>query len=192
MKNIALLILVPLIAVAGLAAAFVGVLGWALPMLAASGIPLLKVGPQAWAMAPWFQALVKFAILMLGVVMPFASLLTWAERRESAMMQDRLGPNRAAILGFKAWGIFHFVADAAKMIFKEDFVPAKANRFLFTLAPCLAIIPVFVIFTIVPFGSDICVGRLFDVVSDPNVCSERVTMQVARLDVGLLFYFAIA
>ena len=184
MKNIALLILVPLMAVAGIAATFIAVLGYVLPELAAPHAP--------WVMDAWFQALIKFALLILVVVMPFASLLTWAERRESAMMQDRLGPNRAAILGFKAWGIFHFVADAAKMIFKEDFVPAKANRFLFALAPCLAIIPVFVIFIIIPFGSDICVHHIFDVVSDPNVCSDRVSMQVARLDVGLLFYFAIA
>jgi NADH-quinone oxidoreductase subunit H len=184
MINILLLIFVPLAAVGGIAAAFVGLLGYVLPYLAAHGAP--------WIMAPWFQGLVKFALLMLALVMPFASLLTWAERRESAMMQDRLGPNRADILGFKAWGIFHFMADAVKMIFKEDFIPAKANRFLFTLAPFLAIIPVFLIFVIVPFGSDICVGRLGEVIADPSVCTDKVTMQVARLDVGLLFYFAIA
>ena len=191
-KNIGLLILIPLFAVAGIAAAFIAVLGYVLPSLALTGIPPLHVGPQAWVMAPWFQALVKFALLLLTLVMPFASLLTWAERRESAMMQDRLGPNRANIGPIRLWGILHFVADAVKMIFKEDFVPAKANRFLFALAPCLAIIPVFIIFTIVPFGSDMCASRLFDVVSDPGMCPDRVTMQVARLDVGLLFYFAIA
>jgi len=135
---------------------------------------------------------VKFTLLILTMVMPFASLLTWAERRESAMMQDRIGPNRAKIGPLQLWGIPHFVADAVKMIFKEDFIPAKANRFLFTLAPFLAIVPVFIIFIIIPFGSDICVGHVFEVVKDPNVCTERVSMQVARLDVGLLFYFAIA
>ena len=60
--------------------------------------------------------------------MPIASLLTWMERKQSAMMQDRIGPNRAAILGWRGWGIPHFVADAVKMIMKEDFVPAKANK----------------------------------------------------------------
>jgi NADH-quinone oxidoreductase subunit H len=192
--NLALLFGVPLAAVAGIAFTFILVLGYVLPTIGLGGtlFGLVHCDPHAWVMSNWFQALVKFALMLLVVVMPFASLLTWAERRESAMMQDRLGPNRANIGPFKAWGIFHFVADAAKMIFKEDFVPAKANRFLFALAPCLAIIPVFIIFTIVPFGSDICAGKLFEVVSDPSVCSDRVTMQVARLDVGLLFYFAIA
>jgi len=61
--------------------------------------------------------------LVLGFLMPLASLLTWAERRQSAMMQDRLGPNRANIGRFRAWGLLHFLADAVKMIFKEDFVP---------------------------------------------------------------------
>ena len=191
-KNIGLLIGVPLAAVAGIAVAFVGVIGIVLPYIAAHGIPLAYPHALPFIMSAWFQALIKFALLLLAVVMPFASLLTWAERRESAMMQDRLGPNRAAIAGFKAWGILHFVADAVKMVMKEDFVPAKANKFLFTLAPFLAIVPVFIIFAIVPFGSDICPTRLLEIVSDPNVCSDRVSMQVARLDVGLLFYFAIA
>ena len=176
MKHIALLLLIPLVAVAGIAALFVGVLGFALPFLAEHGIPVLAPQGLPFVMAPWFQGLIKFVLLLLVMIMPFASLLTWAERRESAMMQDRLGPNRADILGFKAWGIFHFVADAAKMMFKEDFVPAKANRFLFSLAPFLAIVPVFIIFTIMPFGPDICVGHLMDVVSDAATCPDRVSM----------------
>src|SRR5262245_8018545 len=85
----------------------------------------------------------KWAFLILALVMPLASLLTWAERRQSAMMQDRLGPNRANIGPIKLWGILHFVADALKMISKEDFVPEKAHRALFTLAPILALAPVF-------------------------------------------------
>ena len=182
--NLALLFGVPLGAVAGIAFAFVAVMGWLLPTVVAPHAP--------WVMSNWFQALVKFALILLAVVMPFASLLTWAERRESAMMQDRIGPNRAKIGPLQLWGIPHFVADAVKMIFKEDFIPAKANKFLFFLAPCLAIIPVFVIFTIVPFGPDICADKLMGVVTDTATCSTRVTLQVARLDVGLLFYFAIA
>ena len=84
------------------------------------------------------QALIKVILLLILFVMPLASLSTWAERRQSAMMQDRLGPNRANIGPIKLWGILHFVADAIKMIFKEDIVPAKVDRFLFALAPPLA------------------------------------------------------
>lgn len=149
----------------------------------------------------WLQALIKLLLLILGFVMPLASLSTWAERRQSAMMQDRVGPNRAEVvvpvLGWRLrlWGITHFVADALKMMFKEDLVPAKAARFLYGLAPVMAIAPVLITFAIIPFGSDLCVGHLTEVLRDPAaMCTKANTipMQVARMDVGLLFYFALA
>ena len=185
MIGIALILIIPAIAFSAIAAALVGVTGFVLPWIAS----------HPWgefALSPWFQALIKLVLLILLVVMPIASILTWMERKQSAMMQDRVGPNRAAIGGVRAWGIMHFIADAVKMIMKEDFVPAKANKFLFTLAPVMAIVPVFVVFAIVPFGGDVCIGQLGKVVSDPSMCTSTVHLQVARLDVGLLFYFAIA
>ena len=81
---------------------------------------------------------VKWLLLAFAFVMPAASLLTWLERRQSAMMQDRLGPNRANIGRFRAWGILHFIADAIKMISKEDFVPKHVHKGLYSLAPILA------------------------------------------------------
>src|SRR5215467_6181151 len=101
------------------------------------------------------NAAFKWAILILVLIMPLASLLTWAERRQSAMMQDRLGPNRANIGPIKLKGILHFVADALKMISKEDFIPGNVHRGLFALAPILALAPVFVAFAIIPFGPTI-------------------------------------
>jgi NADH-quinone oxidoreductase subunit H len=183
--GLVLLILIPMIALTALGSALVGVIGVVLPWLASHSW-------GTWAMDPWFLALVKLILLVLLVVMPIASLLTWAERKQSAMMQDRIGPNRAAIGPFRLWGIMHFIADAVKMIMKEDFVPAKANKFLFTLAPVMAIVPVFVVFAIVPFGADVCTQQLTNVVKDPASCGPTLSMQVAKLDVGLLFYFAIA
>ncbi|MCS6915050.1 MAG: complex I subunit 1 family protein [Myxococcales bacterium] len=145
----------------------------------------------------WLQALIKMALLILAFVMPLASLSTWAERRQSAMMQDRLGPNRAELrlgsIELRLWGILHFVADALKMVFKEDVVPARANRFLFGLAPILAIAPVIITFAIIPFGSDLCVGHAFEVLRDPaSMCTSTIPLQVARIDQGFLFYFALA
>ena len=142
------LFLIPAAVFTSMAVALVLVLGDVMPWIA-------QHSWGTWAMDPWFQALLKLTLLILLVVMPLASLLTWMERKQSAMMQDRIGPNRAGILGWRGWGIPHFVADAVKMIMKEDFVPAKANRFLFTLAPLMAIIPVFVTFAIVPFGATV-------------------------------------
>ena len=95
--------------------------------------------PSGWAVLDW--AGTKWLFLVLALVMPLASLLTWAERRQSAMMQDRLGPNRANIGPIKLKGILHFVADALKMIFKEDFIPANVHKGLFALAPWETIAP---------------------------------------------------
>src|SRR6266705_3322063 len=108
------------------------------------------------------NAIVKWLFLVLALVMPLASLLTWMERRQSAMMQDRLGPNRANIGPIKLKGILHFVADAVKMIFKEDFIPANVHKGLFALAPILAIAPVFIAFAITPFGPTIYPHAFWD------------------------------
>ncbi len=152
---------------------------------------------MAWYwIALW--AVVKWVGLIILFVMPVASLLTWAERRQSAMMQDRLGPNRANIGKVRLWGILHFVADALKMLFKEDFVPAKAQKFLFFLAPILAIAPVFIVFSIIPFGPPVNFHKLTEVLTpldvDPTgvVAAGGEPLQVFVVEFGLLFYFAIS
>ncbi|HEY5933665.1 MAG TPA: NADH-quinone oxidoreductase subunit H [Kofleriaceae bacterium] len=142
----------------------------------------------------------KWLLLIMLFVMPLASLLTWAERRQSAMMQDRLGPNRANIGPIKLKGILHFVADALKMIFKEDFIPANVHKGLFALAPVLALAPVFVAFAIIPFGPTIYPHNLFEPLSDWGVYTapqgaaqyaEAIRLQIFRVDFGLIFYFAV-
>ena len=73
-------------------------------------------------------ALIKIHVIVLGFVLPLAALLTWVERKQSAMMQDRVGPNMARLsLGnfhIRLWGLLHIATDGIKMLFKEDFVPA--------------------------------------------------------------------
>src|SRR5215217_488695 len=129
-------------------------------------------------------ALVKIAALLLGFGMGLASILTWMERRQSAMMQDRLGPNRAYIsLPFikwkpKAWGITHFVADALKFLFKEDFVPPMAHKFLFMWAPVMAMAPALIVAAIIPFGAPVCWGHAFEPQS--AMCDTPVLGQIAR------------
>ncbi|MBL4632266.1 MAG: NADH-quinone oxidoreductase subunit H [Kofleriaceae bacterium] len=138
------------------------------------------------------SAAVKWLAIVMIFVMPVSSLLTWAERRQSAMMQDRLGPNRANIGPIKMWGILHFIADAIKMIFKEDFIPEKAHKGLFILAPILALAPVFIAFAIIPFGPTIYPEHLGSVMSvmGPGD-ADGISLQVFSVDWGLLFYFAI-
>jgi NADH-quinone oxidoreductase subunit H len=134
-------------------------------------------------------AVAKIVFMILGFLMPLASILTWLERRQSAMMQDRLGPNRANIGPFKAWGITHFLADALKFLFKEDYVPSKAHKFLFMWAPVMAMAPALIVSAIIPFGPSLCWGHLLD---KAPLCDQPVPLQIARLDVGMLFYFAIS
>src|SRR5262245_51817330 len=142
----------------------------------------------------------KWLFLVLLLVMPLASLLTWAERRQSAMMQDRLGPNRANIGPIKLKGILHFVADALKMIFKEDFIPANVHKGLFALAPILALAPVLIAFAIIPFGPTIYPHIKWTDILDPHVLAtnpsapqfaDSIRLQIFQIDFGLIYYFAI-
>ena len=110
----------------------------------------------------------------------FAPVLTWVERKQSAIMQDRIGANRADILGFTALGLFHAIADAIKMFTKEDFIPQGANRFLHTFAPIIAVVLSIVTFAVVPFGGQY------------ELWGENVNLVISDLDVGLLFVFAFA
>ena len=134
-------------------------------------------------------ALIKAVFIAVFFALTLAAILVWMERRQSAMIQDRLGPNRANIGRWKLWGLLHVVASGLQMFFKEDFVPGKANRFLFALAPILAMAPVFIVFGVIPFGDAYCWGKGLQAVADTAQCEP---LQVVRLDVGLLFYFAFA
>lgn len=158
--------------------------------------------PSIYEILDW--AGTKWIFLILALVMPLASLLTWAERRQSAMMQDRLGPNRANIGPIKLKGILHFVADALKMIFKEDFVPANVHKGLYALAPILALAPVLIAFCIIPFGPTIYPHALtqtldpYLLATTPNLNVDGVAMfgdsirlQMFQMDYGLIFYFAV-
>jgi NADH-quinone oxidoreductase subunit H len=128
----------------------------------------------------WFiiiASMVKM-LAVIAIVMGLATLLTWVERKQSAVMQDRIGANRADIFGFRIIGLFQPFADAIKMITKEDFVPPFANRFLHMLAPILAFAPVLFVFTVIPLGPPL------------EIAGRTVTGQIANINIGLLFIFA--
>ncbi|MBK8238130.1 MAG: NADH-quinone oxidoreductase subunit H [Deltaproteobacteria bacterium] len=161
----------------------------------------LRFEDPPWTSQYLWPAILKVLALVMAFIMPLASLLTWMERKQSAMMQDRVGPNMARItigsFTLRAWGLLHIATDGLKMLFKEDFVPRRAHRALYTLAPLLAFIPALVVFAIVPFGDGLCYGRLFDSLSQADVdqCAAGrggTPLQIAQIDVGLLYYFAIA
>ena len=122
-------------------------------------------------------ALVKI-ISVIAIVMGLATLLTWVERKQSAIMQDRLGANRADILGLRVIGLFQPFADAIKMITKEDYIPPFGNKWLHMLAPAVTFMPVLLVFAAIPFGPPL------------EISGHTVTMQIADIDVGLLYILA--
>src|ERR1700709_219037 len=109
------------------------------------------------------SSVLKTAFLIFGVVLPLVSYTVYAERRVSALIQDRVGPNRTGfpltLLGFKKdfspflGGLGQPVADAVKFLLKEEFTPAHVNKFYFWIAPCLAMVPALCTLAVVPFGN---------------------------------------
>lgn len=117
----------------------------------------------------WTSAL-KTAVI-LGIVLTMVAYSVWAERKVSAFIQDRVGPNRVG------WaGLLQPIVDGVKLVLKENFVPAGVNKLFFSLAPTLALIPAILVLAVLPFGSS-----LFG-----------VPMVIANLDIGILWVFAVS
>ncbi|HEX7599314.1 MAG TPA: complex I subunit 1 family protein, partial [Polyangia bacterium] len=104
----------------------------------------------------------------------FAGVTTWVERRIAGRMQSRIGPNRPGTMGFISW-----VADAVKMLFKEDLIPAEADRLLFRSAPYFSMVGLTLPFVVLPFGANV-------IVADLNVGVFYVTATSAFVVVGIL------
>src|SRR5581483_5398796 len=115
---------------------------------------------------------------VMGFVLNLGGLLTWVERKQSAVMQDRVGANRASILGLRLFGLFHPLADAVKMLTKEDFIPARADRALFLAAPIVSVVFALAGFATIPFGDVLRVG------------GREVSLQAVPLNAGILYVFA--
>ena len=122
------------------------------------------------------------ALVVLLIVLHLTVFLLWVERKGSALIQNRIGANRASIFGVLPWntGIVNtLMADPVKMFTKEDFVPEGADRLLHFVAPFLSVFPIFVTFACVPFGDEIQIG------------GRSVSLQVADLNVGILYILAV-
>ena len=127
---------------------------------------------------PFLISFIKIAVVIFAVILPMVAYSVWAERRMSAIIQERVGPNRVGIPFTKIGlsGLGHPIADGLKFILKEDFTPGHVNKFYYWLAPALTMVPALLTCAVLPFGSE-----LF---------GEK--MVIADLDVGPLFIFAIA
>ena len=137
----------------------------------------------------------KIVFLTFLVILPLVSIAVYFERRISAVIQDRVGPNRVGVpltlFGFKKdWqpfgigGLAQAAADGLKFILKEDFVPAQVRTFYYWLAPCLTVVPALLTCVVLPFGSELNLSFLG--------VAEPVKLVIADLNIGPLFTFAIA
>jgi NADH-quinone oxidoreductase subunit H len=113
------------------------------------------------------------AILTL-VTLGIAAYLTWGERKVAAYMQDRIGPNRAGV-----FGLLQPLADAGKLFFKEEFIPVKAERWLFILGPAVAMITATITSAVIPWGTEL------------PIFGRNVQLQVADVNIGVLYIMGI-
>ncbi|MBI2757458.1 MAG: NADH-quinone oxidoreductase subunit NuoH [Chloroflexi bacterium] len=124
----------------------------------------------------WIEWVIKGFILIFVVLTGFA-YLTLYERRALAKIQVRIGPNRAG------WqGLMQPLADAVKLIFKEEFTPATADKLVFVLAPIVTVVPATVIAAVIPFGTKFTLPFI----------NREITLYVADINVGVLYLTAIA
>ena len=124
----------------------------------------------------WIEWIIKGFVLAFAILTGFA-YLTLYERRALARIQVRIGPNRAG-----PQGLLQPLADAVKLIFKEEFTPARADKVLFVLAPIMTVVPALIIAAVIPFGTQFTVPFI----------DHPITLYVADINVGVLYLTAIA
>ncbi len=144
------------------------------------------------------QDLVVYAVYIgyaLAVLMTFGTVLTWVERKQAAVMSDRIGANRAYVrIPFTqvklVWlGLFHGLADGLKMLVKEDWRPKTYDWYAYAVAPWVVFTPVLLVFAVIPFGGLLEPGKLFPSLAE-WFGDRTYPLQIARLDAGLLIVFA--
>jgi NADH-quinone oxidoreductase subunit H len=141
--------------------------------------PLL-VGDLLWT--PLLVVLLKvLAVFVTGLVATM--LMVWFERKVVAGMGNRIGPNKAG-----PFGLLQTLADGTKLFFKEDLIPERSDRFMFRLAPYLALVPAFLAFAIIPLGGDFRDGKGGLV----TLFGQQTRLQLADPPVGVLFALAIS
>lgn len=141
-----------------------------------------------YSLNPVVQGILK-GLAVIMVIFPIGGACSMAERKVSAWIQGRPGPNRA-IVPWARWipiigpflqrlGVFHVMADGGKMLFKEDALPGHVNKFYFVLAPIIAMIPALTTVTAVPFGAYL------------DEAGRVIPIALANVDIGMLAVFAI-
>jgi NADH-quinone oxidoreductase subunit H len=119
------------------------------------------------------EKVILISVILMGSL-GIAMYATWGERKVAAIMQDRIGPNRAGPMG-----LLQPLADGLKLFFKEEIIPDSSTRFIFILGPCLAMLTALVTSAVVPWGPDVVTES-----------GRTISFQVADINIGILFVFA--
>ncbi|WP_298708053.1 NADH-quinone oxidoreductase subunit NuoH [Chitinophaga sp.] len=124
----------------------------------------------------WYFLIEKLLLIsaVLGISLVVAMYSTWGERKVAAWIQDRRGPNRAG-----PFGLLQPLADGGKLFFKEEIIPAEANRFLFILGPSLAMFTACLTSAVIPWGDSLTIG------------GREVSLQIADINIGVLWIMAV-
>ena len=146
---------------------------------------VLAIDPMLEGGIGWAEVLVVLVKVLLVFVVGLVAtmLMVWFERKVIAGMQNRVGPNKAG-----PFGLLQTLADGIKLFFKEDLLPERADKFVFRLAPYLALVPAFLAFAIIPLGGDFR-GDNDGVVT---LFGEQTRLQLADPPIGVLFALAIS
>jgi len=113
-------------------------------------------------------------VIVFVISLGMAAYMTWGERKLAAILQDRVGPDRAGPLG-----LLQPIADGVKMFMKEEMLPSKSNRFLFILGPCLFMITACMTGAVIPWGSGFTIGDV------------TYPMQITDINIGLLYLLGV-
>ena len=130
----------------------------------------------------WIQVISQLVLALFGVfvAMQVAPLMSWVERKQMAIIQRRMGPNRVGLFKFRLWGLGQPIADAIKLLYKEDFIPPYVHRLFYVLAPMIPVIMGFAVTLAIPWGSHVLIA------------GEQVKLQALSLSPGFLIIFAIS
>lgn len=141
---------------------------------------------------PWVELIVALlkCVFSLAFVMQVVPILIWAERKVSAYIQDRTGPNRAHIGGIRAAGLVHTLVDVVKLVVKEDIIPSHVEKRYWFAAPVVAMSVALTTFTVVPWGDALTLPASVTALWGGEG-PLSVPLQVAQINGGMLFILAI-